>query len=63
MPMDFPDFESLKQRAQVRDFRQPFIDESEEDFRQALRDHVAKVDVIEAMEISTKNGWDRWDVQ
>ena len=63
MPMSFPDIESLKQRAKVREFRQPEEGESEESFREALASHVGEVDIIESMEIRNKVGWDQWDDQ
>lgn len=36
MPMDFPDFDSLKLRAKHRGFRQPTPEETEADFRSAF---------------------------
>lgn len=60
MPMDFPDMDSLKSAAQVHKFRQPFTDESEHDFRNALADHVRPIDFIESQEIRNKVGWDKF---
>lgn len=58
MPMDFPDMNSLKSCAKCWKFRQPRKDESEDDYRTALADHVQPNDPIESMEIRTKVGWD-----
>jgi len=63
MPMDFPDFESLKQAAEVHKFRRPHADETEADFRRVLADHVAPIDFVESQEIRTSKGHDKWDEQ
>jgi len=60
MPMDFPDLKSLKFAAEVHEFRQPLDGESENDFRNALADHVAPRDYIESCEIRNKVGWDKF---
>jgi hypothetical protein len=59
MPMNFPDYESIQHAARVHGFRLPQENEREEDFRQALADHVEAIDLIESMEIRTKHGWDQ----
>ena len=58
--MDFPDLESLKFCAEVHKFRKINDGESEDDFRNALADHVAPIDFIESGEIRNKVGWDKW---
>ena len=61
MPMDFPDFESLKSTAKVHHFRGPHEGESEADFIKALALHVRLRDRIESIEIQFGVGWDKWD--
>ena len=58
MPIDFPDFESLKRRAVVRGFRQPCEGETEEQYRLAFSIFMASIDVIESMEIASGLGMD-----
>ena len=60
MPMDFPDMNSLKFCAKMYKFRQPLPDEEEEDFREALANHVEPRGLIESMEIRNKVGWDKF---
>lgn len=60
MPMDFPDLKSLQMAAKIHDFRGISMDESEDDYRNALADHVAPRDFIESQEIRNKVGWDQW---
>jgi hypothetical protein len=60
MPMDFPDYQSLKSAAKVHKFRKPLKGESEDDFREALADHVEGIDYIESCEIRNKVGWDKF---
>lgn len=59
MPMDFPDMNSLKQRASGRGFRQPEPSETEEHYRKALADYVRQIDPVESIEIATGKGWDK----
>lgn len=61
MPLDFPDVASLKRAAEHWKFRDIQVGESEQDYRNALADHVEKRDRIEAHEIRTSVGWDKWD--
>jgi len=61
MPMDFPDMDSLKIAAEIHKFRQPHIDELEDDYRSALADYVQSIDNIESGEIRYSIGWDKWD--
>lgn len=61
MPMNFPDLESLKRRAKLYKFRDIKDDESEDEYRIALADRVAPIDLVESMEIRTKLGWDQWN--
>lgn len=61
MPMDFPDMKSLEFAAEVHNFRTKTEDESVEDFREALADHVQSIDLIESMEIRTGHGWDKFN--
>lgn len=58
--MDFPDMNSLLRAAQIWKFRQPVENETEEEFRSALADHVQPNDLVESMEIRTKKGWDKF---
>lgn len=60
MPMDFPDFNSLKHAAKLHKFRPPLENETEDAFRTALADHVQPIDLIESMEIRNKVGWDKF---
>lgn len=60
MPMSFPDFNSLKQHAEMVGFRQPAHSETEESFRTALADFVENIDVVESQEIRNKVGWDKF---
>lgn len=60
MPMDFPDFESLRMRAKDRNFRQPLDGETEQQYRDAFAIFMADIDLVESMEISAKVGWDLW---
>lgn len=61
MPLDFPDMNSLKRCAEVHQFRQPNEDETEQDFREALANHVKPRDMIESFEILFGVGWDKWN--
>lgn len=66
MPMNFPDSDgfpqlgSLINAAEVHHFRNPNENESQDDYRVALADHVASIDFIESEEIRNKVGWDKW---
>ena len=60
MPMSFPDMTSLHFAAKVHKFRKPTTEETEEEYRGALADHVAPRDFIESEEIRSKKGWDQW---
>lgn len=60
MPMDFPDMDSLKSCAKCHDFRPPFKNESEDDYRALLANHVEPRDYIESLEIRNKVGWDKF---
>jgi hypothetical protein len=61
MPQSFPDMKSLEDASVIHKFRKAFHDETEQDYRTALADHV-KVNghMIEAMEIRTGKGWDEF---
>ena len=59
MPMSFPDFNSLKARAQQRGFRQPNENETEAEFRTALADFMIDIDRVESAEIRSGKGWDQ----
>lgn len=61
MPMDFPDVKSLQRAAKIHDFRDIAENESEDDYRNALADHVSKRDFIESEEIRNKVGWNKWN--
>jgi hypothetical protein len=61
MPMDFPDLPALLEAAKVHRFRGPMISETERLYRIALAAHVqARGDIIEAHEIRTSRGHDKW---
>jgi len=57
MPRSFPDMESLERAAQCHNFRQKLKSESEEDYRNALADHVRHIDPVESTEIRSGKGW------
>lgn len=59
MPMSFPTHQSVVNRAQMRNFRAPMENESEENYRQAFAEFMRFVDPVEASEISSGLGWDR----
>jgi hypothetical protein len=59
--MSFPDMKSLMGRAQLRGFRQPHENESEEVYREAFADFMFNVDRVESVEIRTGKGWDALD--
>ena len=61
MPMSFPDMESLKRRAEQREFRQPHENESEIQFRKEFSDFMESIDLVESMEIRTSRGWDEFN--
>jgi len=46
--------------ARVHKFRKPDTNETEEDYREALANHVESRDRIEAEEIRNKVGWDKF---
>lgn len=58
--MDFPDLRSLKNAAQVHKFRDINDGESEDDYRNALADHVQPRDFVESCEIRNKVGWNKF---
>lgn len=58
--MDFPDLDSLKHCARVHKFRGPNPNETEDQYRTALADHVEPRDFIESQEIRNKVGWDKF---
>lgn len=60
MPLDFDTAEKIINRAKITRFRDMREDETLGQYRQALVDHVASVDPIEAHEIRTGKGWDKW---
>ena len=60
MPMDFPDMKSLKTCAKVHKFRNLKTGETEDEYREALAQHVEPRDTIEAEEIRNKVGWDKF---
>ncbi|WYW02383.1 hypothetical protein Lauda_00032 [Pseudomonas phage vB_PpuM-Lauda] len=61
MPMSFPDMQSLINRAEQRGFRRPLKAETEEEFRNALADHMLHIDRVESAEIRSGKGWDQQD--
>jgi hypothetical protein len=60
MPMDFPDFDSIKRASDMHRFRKPFLGETEDSFRLALSDFVKPIDLIESFEIRFRHGWDKF---
>jgi len=60
MPMNFPDLDSLKKAAKVHEFRDLQLGESEQEYRNALVNHVRSLDKIESYEIKFKVRWDQW---
>lgn len=63
MPMNFPDFDSLKKCAQSHKFRPPLEGESESEFRNELATFVRPTDLVESMEIRNKVGWDKFTTE
>ena len=61
MPMNFPDYDSIKNRGKMWKFREPNPGETEESYRNALADFVQPKDLIESCEIKNKTGWDKWN--
>ena len=61
MPMCFPNFQSLKDRALQRNFRQPNEGETEEQYRGEFARFMRNVDIIESLEIADGRGWDEQD--
>lgn len=59
MPMNFPTYESLRNRAASRHFRQPHTNETENDYREALADYMRFIDPVESSEIRSGLGWDK----
>ena len=61
MPLDFPDLNSLLWAAKRHSFRAKDAAESDARYRDALARHVSQIDPVEAMEIRSGRGWDKWD--
>lgn len=61
MPMDFETHEKVVEHAEMTGFRQLKEGESEVDYRKAYADHHHSADPIEAHEIRTGKGWDKWN--
>ncbi len=63
MPRSFPDMNSLENAARVHKFRKCREGEIENDYRDALANHVRDVvgDVVESMEIRTGKGWNAFN--
>lgn len=59
MPIDFPNMDSLINRARLRGFRMPEPDETEDAYRQAFSVFMRGVDMVESIEIATGTGWDK----
>jgi hypothetical protein len=60
MPINVPDHDAVVREAQKHKFREPLIDESDDQYRTALADHVFKIDKVAGHEIRTGRGWDEW---
>ena len=60
MPMSFPDMKSLEFAAEAHHFRVAEPGETEDQYRQALANHVAPRSFIESQEIRIGKGWDEW---
>lgn len=58
--MSFPDLNALIYAAKVHKFRELNTDETEDEYRVALADHVQPIDLLESMEIRTGKGWDEF---
>ena len=61
MPRSFPDMQSLKNNAKMRNFRQPAEDETEQVYRASFANFMRDVDIVESMEIRSSKGWDEWN--
>ena len=59
MPRDFKTIEEVETRAQQHGFRAKLKSESDEDYRNAVADHVRHIDPVEAVEIRHGQGWDK----
>ena len=59
MPIDFPNMDSLINRARLRGFRMPEPGETEDSYRQEFSVFMCGVDMIESIEIATGTGWDK----
>lgn len=55
MPMTFDSFESVQPLAEYLHLREPFPDESLEDYRCFVADN--DPDIVEAMELRSGRGW------
>ena len=60
MPISVPDHDAVLREAKKHMFREPRLDEPEEQYRTALADHVGRRDKIAGHEIRTGRGWDEW---
>lgn len=60
MPMDFPDMNSLKAAARIHGFRIINNHEPEDEYREALADHVRSTDFLESLKIRNKVGWNKF---
>lgn len=60
MPVDFETPEKVIEHAKMTGFRPPKEGESEADYRESYADHHHGKDPIEAHEIRTGKGWDKW---
>lgn len=63
MPMDFPDLNTLRRFYDAPGAVPYRAGESEADYRERCARHAETVygDPVEAMEIRSGKGWDRWD--
>ena len=61
MPVDFDTPEKVIGHAKMTGFRPPKEGESEANYREAYANHRQSEDSIEAHEIRTGKGWDKWN--
>lgn len=59
MPIDFPNMDSLINRARLRGFRMPETGETEDAYRKAFSVFMRDIDQLESIEIATGTGWDK----
>lgn len=60
MPMTYDTLDTLLHAAECYEFREILLSETQDEYRNALADHVHTVSPIAGHEIRTGRGWDEW---